>query len=121
MSPRRILATFIALAIASSASFAQATTAPVKAPVKAPAAPAKSAIAAPAKPAAAAPAKGATDLIDLNSATKEQLMAAKGIGEAYADKIIKGRPFKSKDELWRKKIMSKGAYDKLKDQLIAKQ
>ena len=117
MSPRRILAMFVALAIASSASLAQAT----KAPVKAPAAPAKSAIAAPAKPAAAAPAKGATDLIDLNSATKEQLMAAKGIGEAYADKIIKGRPFKSKDELWRKKIMSKGAYDKLKDQIIAKQ
>ena len=48
-------------------------------------------------------------------------MAAKGIGTAYADKIIKGRPFKSKDELWRKKIMSKGAYDKLKDQIIAKQ
>ena len=125
MLPRRILATFVALAIASSASLAQATRAPEKAPekapVKAPAAPAKSAIAAPAKPAAAAPAKGATDLIDLNTATKEQLMAAKGIGEAYAEKIIKGRPFRSKDELWRKKIMSKGAYDKLKDQLIAKQ
>ncbi|MBI2796707.1 MAG: helix-hairpin-helix domain-containing protein [Gemmatimonadetes bacterium] len=116
MSARRMLALVAALAIAGSQALAQAKNAPAKAPAAT--APAKAATQAPAKP-VAAPAGNA--LIDINTATREQLMAAKGIGEAYADKIIKGRPFKSKDELWRKKIMPKGAYDKLKDQIIAKQ
>ena len=108
MQLRSLVAAVAALVFAGSTALAQAKPAVVKTPVP--------------KAAAAAPATApAGDLIDINTATKDQLMAAKGIGTAYADKIIKGRPFKSKDELWRKKIMSKGAYDKLKDQIIAKQ
>ena len=58
--------------------------------------------------------------VDINSATREQLMAVKGVGEAYADRIITGRPFRSKDELWRRQIMPKGHYENLKEQIIAK-
>lgn len=79
-----------------------------------------------AKPAAAAaktaaPAAAKAEPVDINTATADQLKAVAGIGDAYAAKIIKGRPYKSKDELWRKKVMPKGAYEKLKESIIAKQ
>ena len=92
-------------------------------PVGAQAAKAKAAPAATQKAAPAAPAAKATAAatIDINTATKEQLMAVKGIGDAYSAKIIAGRPYKSKDELWRKKVLPKGLYDSVKDMLIAKQ
>jgi competence protein ComEA len=73
----------------------------------------------PAADAKAAPAAMAQ--VDLNSATKDELMKLDGIGEARADAIIKGRPFKGKDELVAKKILPKAAYDKIKDKIIAKQ
>lgn len=61
------------------------------------------------------------DLLDLNTATKEQLEAVPDIGTAYADKIIKGRPYARTDELVSKKILPNGVYAKVKDKLIVQQ
>ena len=88
----------------------------------------------PAKPAAVAPdrasnpaaapitaSKPATTLLDINSASKSELDALPGIGSARADAIIKGRPYKGKDELVQKKVVPQSVYDAIKDKIIAKQ
>ncbi len=68
---------------------------------------------------AASAAKTATP-VDINSATKEQLEKLPGIGQAYSEKIIKGRPYARKDQLVSKNIIPQSTYDKIKDLIVAK-
>ena len=59
--------------------------------------------------------------IDINRAKADELMTLKGIGEARAAAIIKGRPYARKDELVQKKIIPESVYNEIKDQIVAKQ
>jgi competence protein ComEA len=70
---------------------------------------------------AAQTSKLAADKLDINTATKDQLKQLPGIGDAYSQKIIDGRPYRTKLDLVHKKIIPQATYDKCKDQIIAKQ
>jgi DNA uptake protein ComE-like DNA-binding protein len=59
-------------------------------------------------------------MVDINSATKDELVALPGIGDAYAQKIIDGRPYSNKAQVVSKKIVPKATYDQVKSQIVAK-
>ena len=103
----RVVAAVAAVAIASTLALAAAKTA--------------TATASEAKPAATTSAKPAAEKLDINSAGKADLAKLPGIGDVYSQKIIDGRPYKSKAELESKKILPKGVYNKIASLIIAKQ
>ena len=109
-----------ALAIFASASIVSAQTA---SPATTSAKPAAAATVTAPKPAAApiAAPKPAAALLDINSASKSELDALPGIGNARAEAIIKGRPYKGKDELVQKNIVPQSVYNGIQDKIIAKQ
>jgi competence protein ComEA len=111
------------LAMAGTA-FAQKAETPKATPATATAAPAAMAPTTKAEPAPAAKADAKKEPLDINSATKDELKALPGIGDAYADKIIKGRGkagYSGKDDLLKKKILNEKTYDGVKEMIIAKQ
>jgi DNA uptake protein ComE-like DNA-binding protein len=112
-----ILVLFAVAVVGAPAWTAQSAPAPpAKSETKpAPAAPS----AAPEKKAEQKATKAAP--LDLNTASEDDLKALPGIGETYSKKIVENRPYARKDDLVKKKVLSQATYDKIKDQVVAKQ
>ena len=111
---------------ATALAFGLLTAVPSMAQTPQPAAKADKMAPAPSKMAPAAdskmaPAAAKDAKIDINTATKDELMAFKGIGDKYSDKIIAGRPYAKKDQLVSKNILPEATYKKIQAQIIASQ
>lgn len=72
------------------------------------------------RPAATPAPVPAANLIDLNSASRDDLMALEGIGEVRAEAIIRARPFKTKTELVERRLIPEALYDKISDKVVAR-
>lgn len=109
----RLLALLTALFLALGVAAAPHAVAQAK--KDAPAAPAK------ADTKAAAKSDAKKELVDINTASADELKALPGVGEAYSKKIIDGRPYAKKDQLVSRKILPQKTYDGIKGMIIAKQ
>ena len=114
MNARIVSVAFAIALIAGAAYAAPATTEATKAP-------ATTHVMAKATQHAAAAKTAAAPRVDLNSASKEDLMKLPGVGDAIADKIIAARPFKTRAELRSKNLVNGAAYAKLRGLVTAKQ
>ncbi len=114
---KRIFVFLVAMIAATGIAFAQKAETPKtdKAPAKTEAK--KDAMAKP----DAKKEMAKAEPMDINSASEKELATLKGIGDARAKAIVKGRPYKGKDELVQKKIIPENVYADIKDQIIAKQ
>jgi competence protein ComEA len=111
--------TIFALCLIAGVAFAT----PCFAQAVQPAAPEKAVPAPAAKPTKpkSAPKAALANLIDINTASEEELRSLKGVGDVRAAAIVKNRPYKGKDELTQKNIIPQAVYDGIKDKIIAKQ
>jgi competence protein ComEA len=117
----RLVALVTALMLTAGAAALPAAWAQTPKPAAKSDAPAAKPAAPAAKSDAAKPDGAKAAPIDINSASADELQTLPGIGEAYSKKIVDGRPYKGKDDLVRKKIVPKATYDKIKDQIVARQ